>query len=73
MEGKARGVDIIFWIGAFVMKTATKVQKLVLERRKLLANEFTLRPNSKGSTSNNNEIIIIKKEEEKVQTSSKLV
>lgn len=55
------------------MKTATKVQKLVLERRKLLANEFTLRPNSKGSTSNNNEIIIIKKEEEKVQTSSKLV
>jgi hypothetical protein len=47
------------------MKTATKVQKLVLERRKLLANEFTLRPNSRGSTSNNNEIIIIIKKKKK--------
>jgi predicted amidophosphoribosyltransferase len=65
LEAKARGGDITFWIGAFVMKTATKVQKLVLERRKLLANEFTLRPNSRGSTSNNNEIIIIIKKKKK--------
>jgi hypothetical protein len=28
---KLRGGDIKFWIGAFVMKTATKVQKLVLK------------------------------------------
>ncbi len=30
-----------------------------------MANEFTLRPNSRGSSSNNNEIIIIKKKKKK--------
>lgn len=65
METKTRGGDIKFWIGAFVMKTATKVQKTGFERRKLLANEFTLRPNSRGSTRNNNEKILIKKKKKK--------
>jgi hypothetical protein len=31
LETKARGGDIKFWKGAFVMKTATKVQKLLLK------------------------------------------
>lgn len=30
-----------------------------------MANEFTLRPNSRGSTRNNNEKIIIKKKKKK--------
>jgi hypothetical protein len=66
LETKARGGDIKFWIGAFVMK----VQKLVLKGESCWLTSSHLGQTAETALVI---IIIIIKEEEKVQTSSKLV